>query len=67
MDCYGMRKSKLRAVFKNGPQFEQQMKQYTLEYYHTIVRTPMLRFKRHILSQYAKRQIQETMITQLEN
>ena len=38
MDAFGLRKNKIRPIFEKCPAIEKQMKRYTLEYYHTIVR-----------------------------
>ena len=43
-----------------------QMRQYTLEYYDAIVRTPMLKFKKHILSEVVKRQEQDEAFVALK-
>jgi len=56
IDAYALRKSKIKPILDNDLEFKQQMCTYTLEYYHTIVRTPMLQFRKNILSQVCKRQ-----------
>ena len=35
---------------------------YTLEFYHTIIRRPMLQFKKNIMSQISKRQEQDRIM-----
>ena len=42
VDAYGLRHSKLEPILNDEPKFRQQMSQYTLEFYHTIIRKPML-------------------------
>ena len=42
------------------------MRTYTLKYYHTVVRKPMLTFKKHILSQITKRQEQDDLLRDVE-
>ena len=56
VDAFGLRKSKLKPIFDTEPQFRTQMSQYVLEFYHTIVRKPMMVFKKNIFSQISKRQ-----------
>ena len=37
-----------------------------LKYYHTVIRKPMLTFKKHILSQITKRQEQDDLLMNVE-
>ena len=55
VDAYGLRKSDIKPILEEFSDLRKQMCSYTLRYYHTIVRTPMLRFKKKILSQITKR------------
>ena len=41
------------------------MSKYTLEFYHTIIRRPMLNFRKNIMSQVVKRQDQEKIMNEL--
>jgi len=50
VDAYGLRKSSFKEISDEDPEITKQMARYTLEYYHTIVRKPMLAFKKNILS-----------------
>ena len=34
VDAYGLRKSKLKPILDEEPEFKKQMCQYTLKYYH---------------------------------
>ena len=56
VDAYGLRHSKLEPMLDDEHEFRIQMSRYTLEFYHTIIRRPMLKFKKNIISQIAKRQ-----------
>jgi len=42
------------------------MCQYTLKYYHKIVRQPMLTFKRNIYSSVCKRQDEEVKMREID-
>ena len=56
VDAYGLRKTHLKPIFDEEKEFHNQMARYTLEYYHRVIRKPMLAFKKNILSQITKRQ-----------
>ena len=43
------------------------MYRYTLEFYHNVVRKPMLEFKKKVLSQVCKRQDQGFIINKIDN
>ena len=43
------------------------MSKYTLEFYHTIIRRPMLNFRKNIISQVVKRQDQEKIMKELNS
>ena len=55
VDAYGMRKCKLRPILDEEPEFNKQISQYTLEFYHKIVRTPMLEFKEKLYQKWANK------------
>ena len=57
MDAYGLRMSKLKPILDDEPDFRKKMRCYMIQFYHEIVRMPMLRFKKNILSQVTKRQM----------
>jgi len=42
IDAYGLRKTKFKPILNSDPEYKKMMCQYILEYYHTIVRMPML-------------------------
>ena len=66
VDAYGLRKRDLKPLLNEELEFKQQMCKYTLEYYHNIVRQPMLTFKRNIYSAVCKRQTEEAMMRQID-
>ena len=55
VDAYGLRKMHMKELFDSHKEFHNQMARYTLEFYHTIIRKPMMAFKKNILSQITKR------------
>lgn len=55
VDAYGLRKKDLMPILSDNREFQTQMLRYTLKYYHTIVRTPMLKYKKILLSTVSKR------------
>ena len=66
IDAYGLRKCKLYPILKYEPEIHAQMCRYTLEFYHTIVRRPMLEFKKKILVQVSKSQDEEKIMRKLD-
>ena len=66
IDAYGLRKSKLYPILKYEPEIRTQMCRYTLEFYHTIVRRPMLEFKKKILVQVSKSQDEEKIMRKMD-
>ena len=66
VDAYGLRKSDLKPLMGEEPEFRKQMCQYTLKYYHKIVRQPMLTFKRNIYSSVCKRQDGEVKMREID-
>lgn len=66
VDAYGLRHSKLEPMLDDEHEFRIQMSRYTLEFYHTIIRRPMLKFKKNIISQIAKRQDQERCMKEIK-
>ena len=55
VDAYGLRKKEFIPIINDNKAFKEHMLRYTLEYYHTIIRKPMLKYKKNILSQVTKR------------
>lgn len=66
VDAYGLRHTKLKPILDDEPDFREQMARYTLDFYHKIIRQPMLKFKKNILSQVSKRQDQDRIIGEVE-
>lgn len=66
VDAYGLRKKDIKPILDEEPDLKKQMYRYTLDYYHEIVRKPMLEFKRTIYSQIFKRQDQAKIMKQLD-
>lgn len=66
LDAYGLRKASLQPLLDEEPDFKRQIVQYTVEFYHTIIRKPMLIFKRNILSQVTKRQEQDRIMREMD-
>ena len=66
VDAYGLRKRDLKPLMNENPEFRKQMSQYTLKYYHKIVRQPMLAFKRNIFSSVCRRQEEEVKMREIE-
>jgi len=56
VDAYGLRKLNMKSIFDEEKDFHNQMARYILEYFHNVIRKPMLAFKKNILSQITKRQ-----------
>ena len=51
MDAFGLRKTSLKDIFEEDADFKKQMSHYSLEFYHEIVRKPMLAYKKRVLSE----------------
>jgi len=50
VDAYGFRKEHMKPILDDEPDFHNQIAHYLNEYYHNIIRKPMLAFKKNILS-----------------
>ena len=66
IDAYGLRTQKLKPILDSEPEFKKQMETYALKFYHEIVRMPMIAFKKNILSQVTKRQMQDRIMKQID-
>mmetsp|Transcript_20462 Transcript_20462/g.27656 ORF Transcript_20462/g.27656 Transcript_20462/m.27656 type:complete len:167 (+) Transcript_20462:1513-2013(+) len=66
VDAYGLRKRDLKPLLSEELELKTQMCQYTLRYYHNIVRKPMMTFKRNIYSSVCKRQTEEVMMREID-
>ena len=55
IDAFGIRHTKLKPILDEEPEFKLQMSRYSLKFYHQIIRMPMLKFKKDIMSQISKR------------
>ena len=65
IDAFGIRHTKLKPILDEEPEFKLQMMRYSLKFYHQIIRMPMLKFKKDIMSQISKRQDQDRIIGEL--
>ena len=50
MDAFGLRKMALNEIFEDNADFRSQISHYSLEFYHEIIRKPMLAYKKRVLS-----------------
>ena len=57
-----MRKSRIMPILEEEPAFKKQLMEYMLDYYHTVVRTPMLKFKLRIESTHCKSQEKDKVV-----
>ena len=66
VDAYGLRKKDIKPLLAEYTEFRKMMCQYTLSYYHNVVRKPMMTYKRNIYSSVCKRQTEELMMRRID-
>ena len=62
VDAFGLRKIALNDIFEDNADFLGQISHYSLEFYHQVIRKPMLAYKKRVLSQITNGQDMDTVI-----